>query len=356
MVNDSKIINMKKINNKLRLIVFLSIIIVILLVVYVIIDHKNRQTTIQKNSVDKIDLNKSEEVVLNYNYVGEFPNLEKTALAYEIIKREIDVDEIKNLINNFGFQEKDIFQGKYSYYASDMDKSVNYDAKSNFFQYLSYEEPIKTILEENELISRSKEFLEKNNLIDEKFKLSDPEIKYVSSDGYNLIMVDHLVEAKYLQIRYNLLLNESPVISSERKNEPIEVLVNLDGTIKKASAMILFGSEFKKLGQAQLTQIHDALDAINDGMGVISEVIDPNSSYSSLTEEDFIKSIPGLGQIDIGKNVLFNNIEIIYVWDNNTNSIQPFYRFSGMLNHAYSEDISIKVLIQALPEYLYKQD
>jgi hypothetical protein len=323
----------------------------------VYISWRNKETTIKSNSLDKIGIEENEDIDFDYYFNGDLDNLPQVVNVYEMNNVKLEDIEIKKLIGQFGFEDSEVKLGRYNYIASNDNITVTFDTRSNYLQYGNKVEPSKSSrLDQNELLDIAKKFLAKNNLISNEFNLVEVEVSMLSTDGYNYKQVENYNEAKFLEIRFGLALNGIEIINRERKSNIVDIVMNLDGSVNKATVFYLRqGALISEVGQAKLNDPKRALKEIKEGRGIISEVKDPTQSYTNLEEEDFEKNVSGLGKIDIGKNVFFKEAAVVYVWDNETNFIQPYYQFSGTVATVRTDNVAVKILIEALPEYLYKE-
>jgi len=198
------------------------------------------------------------------------------------------------------------------------------------------------VIEQGQYLDKAKQFLESKNLLSDVWSLDNGNIQPVTTDPQGIaIPIQNINAAKYVKVNFNYLLSELSIIDKLHRDYPVQLLLNLDGSVRKLTAL-LPPSGIKSVGTANTTTPQQALEAINNGQGTFSRLNNPEVAYTEIKQGDM-------------SNATFNTVELVYVYDYDTGSIQPFYRFQG---YGYTKDgtkIEVGVIITALPQDLYQK-
>lgn len=347
-------------NNIIKLIIILIVIIIILGGFYIYLSYINRANTIREDSLNKIKIEEvPTEVDFSYYFKdGKLPNLSQIIPVYRLNNWQgLTDDIIKNIASNLGFSLESLKKFGTNYLFREENRTILFEEKTGLVEYnFEVDSNLGSKLTEEELLENANSFISKSGLLPSSLILKQSKLIYYQEVGLNLLETNNKSESKFLGLYFDYYFNSYPVIDSVDKNHGIFILVNWDGTIKKMSASYLGNAEIKEVGTSKLIQLNKSLEAISQGQGIISLINDPNNIYTNVNEDNFIQNIPELGSIEIDKNIIFDNAEIVYIWNREKGEVQPYYRFKGTLDTAESNGLIVEVIIQALPDKLYKQE
>ena len=169
-------------------------------------------------------------------------------------------------------------------------------------EYRNSKSPLPSQLLLSQLEQTATEYIEKMNFIKAPLSPSKPQIQPMAIDFQGVTFpVGDISHAELVEFRYQLLLDNLPIIPKDRQQTALILLLNLDGSIKKATILIL-SDQIKTLGSATISDPEDALDALNAGLGRIALLSDPTQAYTEIKSD-------GLEQADL------TSLELIYLYD-----------------------------------------
>jgi hypothetical protein len=334
-----------KIILKNPLFIFLFIFAFILIGVGIFLNFSDSQKSIKPQTLPKATFApQAIDLKLRYSYVGQLPIFENQFLIYQLLPENNLENQIEKVASQFGFsQSPQILKGVdfTSYVFNKDDESLTINSKPFSIEYNNYLQSSSDKLNRQVLENAAQIFIQ-NIVLGDNFSYGAPYIQLMTTDFQGILMPTNSPEnAQFAQISYNYLIDEIPVIDKGRQDYPIQILLNLDGSIKKAT-ITLPPQNLEKIGQAKLTDPQEALNAINAGQGIISHLNNPQQAYTRVE--------PG----DISRANL-NSLEVIYLYDYDNLTLQPYYRFSGSGRTNDGDLIEIAVLITALPQEVYKK-
>ncbi len=300
-----------------------------------------------KGSLSQINLPPTvAQFKLKYKYIGELPKLKDRTTVYSVSESPVlNSDIANNLAQPFGLLTKEPqvlrdIKGDVYLYQSEQESLFIYP-KPLRLEYRNSKSPLPSQLLLSQLEQTATEYIEKMNFIKAPLSPSKPQIQPMAIDFQGVTFpVGDISHAELVEFRYQLLLDNLPIIPKDRQQTALILLLNLDGSIKKATILIL-SDQIKTLGSATISDPEDALDALNAGLGRIALLSDPTQAYTEIKSD-------GLEQADL------TSLELIYLYDYDQLVLQPYYRFSGTAKTKEDNLISIEVLITALPQEVYK--
>ncbi|NMC35882.1 hypothetical protein GYA49_02440 [Candidatus Beckwithbacteria bacterium] len=333
---------------KKKYIFILIIALVIIVIVGIILAWQKQTNQIAVNTLPKPSVKPTTtQLNLTYQYVGELPTFNKQITIYSTGKDEaFSSQEIQEYGQKFGFtnsskQLQDISGIVYSFKQNDLSLSIFSNPPS--LSYRNFTSPGSNKLSQKDLVAKAQEFLDTAQIIGKQVMLSTPYLQPIagSQTGEGLLKTT-MDQASYVEINYNLVLDKLPIIPKDRQSYPITLLLNLDGSIRKAS-LTIFTKELSSLGKVTPAEPAAALQAINAGGGLLSKFSNPNQAYTEI-DSNMIST------------ATLRSLELVYLYDYDTNTLQPYYRFSGTANTTSAELIEIEVLITALPQEVFQQE
>lgn len=332
-------------NPIVKLLLFLTLVVAVL-TIYLFV--KNLSSGIKKQSLIKpqVESQTVNPINLKYSFIGTLPQLASNDAVYQ--------NQATQLTQNLADQISQKLDFKVSVKIYDDVLGKLYSYSQNNQSLLIYPNPILIAYSNSNPASKEKlnktQLIEKANAVLNNFKdyfnqnltLSPAYIQLMMTDFQGaFIKTDDPNEATHAQISFNYLLNQKPIVDTTYQNYPIKIILNLDGSINKFD-MLLPPQNLTKLGQVELTNPSQALEAINSGQGTISYLNNPNQAYTNLYDGDI-------------EQASLNSLEIVYLYDPSQHSLQPFYRFSGTAKDKNNEIIDVAVIITALPQDLFKK-
>jgi hypothetical protein len=113
----------------------------------------------------------------------------------------------------------------------------------------------------------------------------------------------------------------------------------LNGELNRA---IIHGypTQLDALGTAKLANSLSAYEALKKNAGTIAMIYDPNKYETELQPGEL-------------KQVRLVGLELVYLFDDETRTLQPFYSFTGYATNKKQERHEVTVLISALEEELF---
>ena len=283
---------------------------------------------------------------LTYQYVGELPQLAKNVPVYQIADSFFTAEKAVQLASDFGFkQTPEILDdnGNKIYFFSQDNLSLTISTNPTRVEYGNYQEPSGTILPQQEVTSLVNSFIQKANIFGKSqigYKLSYTRPLQVTPSSEKMIETDY-EKANYLELTYNLLLNTYPVIPKDLQTDAIAILANKDGSIRKATITIV-SQQVSIIGNATLAEPEAALQAMNAGGGIIATFNNPKQTYTQIDARTI-------------SSAQLRSLELVYLYDYDLKTLQPYYRFSGSAVTSNKDQINLSVLITALPQDLYKK-
>jgi hypothetical protein len=343
-MNNLKLILQKPIV-KLLLLLFIFCLILFFMVLGQYLKEKDRE--IKQESLPKSNLPPTvDRLQLRYEYIGALPNLLTKASVYHIKEEQILTKERAQEIGlRLGFKAvmrsvNDILGTTYIF--NEGDRSLVIYPDPILLEYYDFSKVSDNRLKEEKLKERAQNFIKPIfSNYGKTLELGNSYIEYKKNDFQGVaINAPTIEEAEFAEISYSLNLNGLPVISKDRQNVPIKILLNLDGSVRKATAT-LFSEQLKDIGIAELTLPSQAFSAINNGMGTISTLNDPKEGYTDIKASEISES-------------KLRSLELIYIYDEDAKLVSPFYRFSGTAKASEDKLLEIEILITALPETVFK--
>jgi len=287
------------------------------------------------------------DIKFKYSFSGQMPQLASKQTIYQTSNTSSSLSEqiISQYGIEFGFDSQSKFvQGVDNsvYLFKGENTSLSISTNPASLRYGNYIQTPNNRISLDKYLSKARDFLENKQLVSKVWSLDNGYVQPVSIDPQGIaIPISDFNKAKYIELKFNYLLDKLSLIDKLHRDYPVQILLNLDGTVRKAT-ILLPPSNIESLGSADTTLPQQALEAINNGQGTFSRLNNPEVAYTEIKQGDM-------------SNATFNTVELVYVYDYDTGSIQPFYRFQG---YGYTKDgdkIEVGVIITALPQELYQK-
>ena len=335
--------NHKLYKNPLVIILLILIIFIGLTTLFLFIKQSKQE--IPQQSLPKPSLPPSaQQVRLQYAYAGTLPTFKDPVIIYNTNSQlALTPEKAQTMAGQFGFSQspqvlKDISGDVYLFSTNGEELFIYPKPLRLEYRHTSNANTQKAT--QKELMDAGSVFLNQHLQID-PYSLGKAYLEYLKAAGNGMVAAQTLEEADYVQISYNLSLNNYPVVSKDRKDAPIILLLNADSSITKATITLL-PQDLQSIGNAILASPDQALTAINAGQGTISLLNNPDEVY---TEVD-------------PRTVSFatlTSLELVYVYDFDSLTLQPYYRFFGNAKTTLGETLDVEILITALPQEVYKK-
>lgn len=334
---------------KTILIIILSFLVVGVIGLNVYLTWQKQANQIPPRSIAPVQFAlPSQQAKLKYQYYGELPQLNNTVELFKLNNNFVlNQDRAVIYAQAFGFNanpETWSNSGRTSYFFQNGSQSLLIIDNPLKIEFTDFSEriisPAQTLSLE-QLTPLATSFIQKPNLFNQSLSLDVTNAQPVKELGGSAIPVNSINLAKYVLIDFNLQLNSVPILSKVNQIAPIQTLVNLDGSVRKAT-ITLIPDQLESIGTAELTKPEEALAALNTGQGLISKLHNPNEAYTVLQ--------PG----EISAATL-SSLELVYIYDHDIQQLQPYYRFSGNAQTTRGEMIEVEVLITALPQEVFKK-
>lgn len=333
--------------NKKNLIIFLIIIIIVIagLEAYVLL-QKTSQTlppgSIPQPSIPPVVT----QPKIKYTYQNDLPKLQESLEVFSVAKAiELNETKASELANGFGFNQTpqilDDVSGKVYSFQKDQQSLIIYP-KPIRLDYYNGQKPTSKRLNKDQLKSSANNFVGNLKFIGKSFTMSESYFRSVKTEsGQEGFLDAPLNEAKFIDIRYNLKIRNVSIISKDRQSYPVQLLLNPDGSIQ-STTITLIPDQISSLGSTRLAKPVEALNAINNGMGIVSYLDNSKESYAPADPNS-------ISQANL------TSVELVYLYDYDNATLQPYYRFSGTSQTTSGENLNIEVLITALPQDVYKK-
>jgi len=308
----------------------------------------NLSREIQPQSLPKPTFDANPSISLKFLYNGQLPQLEGNHSVYKSSdpNQSISESSIASYGLSLGFEQT----FKYlpgaesdSYVFNKPSEGLIVSTNPNTIEYGNYNESQNSIkLKQDEYIPKVLNFLKISQLLSDNWSLDKGYVQLMITDGQGItIPTQNPTEAKYVEVKFNYLIDNKPMIDKQYRGYPIKILMNLDGSIKKAT-ILLPPSNIQEVGRSASTTPQQALQAINAGQGTFTSLNNPEVAYTEIRQGDM-------------ESATFNSVELVYVYDYDTGSIQPFYRFQGYGYTTNGDKIEVGVIITALPQDVYQK-
>ncbi len=328
--------------------IILSAILIIIIIMSVVSLLLTKGQKLKTASIPKPNLPVTylQPLRLQYTYSGQLPQLDSKLYVYTSSNsNEFTEERIKSIGANFDFPSvPDIDKGieiSTAIFTKDKeDMLISFPPLS--LEYSNYFEmkEAKKLTKPDEYLMQAKKFISDRGITFTNLSLDKGYIQAVTTDRQGItIPVPNLNQATFVSVELNYLLDGKPLIDKQRREAPIKILLYLDGRIRKATIMYPL-SNISSIGQTDLTLPSQALDAINNGQGIFSRLNNPHVAYTEIKPGELT-------------NATFNSLDLVYIYDYDTGSIQPFYRFQGYGYTKNGDKIEVGVIITALPQDLY---
>ncbi|MGI5827683.1 MAG: hypothetical protein ACOX6V_01525 [Patescibacteria group bacterium] len=332
---------------KVSLISGLILAAVAIALISVVLSVAKKRQAIPPQTLPQTSLPPTEQQFsLKYSYLGELPTLQRSAPVYTFEGEQmLNQERALELAAPWGYSgEPQSFPDTSGtvFVFTDTNTSLTIYSSPAHLEYIDFtEKPLAAMLSEEELLNTASLFLSQRLSHSRLFALSKPYITYKTSDGFNMFDTSSLEQADYVELRYTYTLESLPVISKETQDHPIVLLLNVDGSVRKAS-ITLFTENLTPLGTTQLTKPQEALNAVNSGLGTISTLHDPEVAYTQVQPQSITQAA-------------FHSLELIYIYDADNRQILPYYRFSGIATTIDERRLEIEVLLTALPQEVFQK-
>ena len=330
-------------NKTIKIIFFALILVVFILGITVyVLKQKPKVSNIPQPSIKPT----IDQIKLQYQFQGQLPTLADHVNVYKLQNVQLfDGEKSKTVAKQVGFSSeitvlKDVNGDFYAF--TDSAKQLYIFPNPPEIRYRNFNESTQTQLTQLELIAKAESFVSQFNSLTSPFVITKPYLQYKTSEVegtyYN---TQNSNQAKYAQVDFDLTIDTIPIIPKSHQSNAISLLLNLDGSVRKASISLIKGLP-QNMGQTELTPVQIALQAINAGGGLISKFDNPTQAYTQIDATTV-------------SSATLRSLELIYLYDFDTNTLQPYYRFSGTANTTSIELIEIEVLITALPQEVFQQ-
>jgi hypothetical protein len=280
---------------------------------------------------------------LTYTFTGNLPKLATTKPVFTTSPQPNSLEQTAaNIAAQLNFsgspQINDTPYGT-SYLYVYNDQSVSIKESPFLISYDNNAQQLQNTLDEQTLITNANQFIQPliSSSINIQLISQTPMQKRVN----NIHQAPSFEQADYLALSYAFKLNNTPIISKNHQTYPIDILMNLDGTVRKTT-ITMIPDQLEEIGTATLSTPAEALEAINNGQGIISTLNDPTVPYTVLEP----------GEI---RTATLSSVEVVYLYDHDINQLQPYYRFAGTAESSLKRTIEIEVLITALPQEVFQQ-
>ncbi len=330
---------------KILLIILIVLIIVVGFLNLYVVYRQNRQS-IPSQSLPQPSLPPvATQVKLQYTFSGDLSQVLQTAPVYTVTNTPTVTGQWGDEIaREFGFTSSgeilEDIRGKVYFYKQSP-QSLTIFPQPFRIEFTDATKITPTRLSQDQLIAVAESFLQNIPFLNTTFELTlssfQPIQSIGSQEGYT---TTSLSESEYIDIRYDVTLNEIPVLAKDRQNSPIQFLMTPDGTIRKAT-ITLIPDQVNKVGDAQLTQPQVALEALNTTAGTVAKISNPQQAYTRITPNSI-------------SSATLATAEVILLYDYDTATLQPHYRFTGTAVTTTRETLDIEVLITALPQEVFK--
>jgi len=343
-------LNIKEVITK-PIFIILASLTIILFIISIILQIVAANKTIKPQTLPRPSLKTDiiQPISLQYRYSGQLPQL-TTKLSVFSVPQNTDQFQkpfLTELGKNFNFtQSPALDQGiEFStaiFTKPNADLVISYPPLIiEYGNYQSTQRP-KNLIDSEQFINLAKSFLAAKNILTNTVTLDNGYVQLLQTDqqGIGLPVSDPNL-ADYVSVNFNYLLDGKPLIDIRRRDYPVKLVFNLDSSIRKAT-IIYPPTLIDIVGTADITTPDQALQAINNGQGNFSKLNNPTVAYTELNQNDM-------------STATFNSVELVYVYDYDSSSIQPFYRFQGYGYTQDGEKIEVGVIITALPQDLYQK-
>jgi hypothetical protein len=337
-------INIHSINKK-KLILSLAAGTTILFILNLVIFLRDKTSEIKPQTLPETSFPSIHQPNnVRFSYAGDIPKLQTSASVYEVTDKIIATREIaeeyaeKFNLSNLN-QTIEGISGNLYIFTGEITRLYVYSEPLKLV-YDDFNESTANRVSEEEFIDKAVLFLNRYLELTSPLSLGNPYLTFLTTTetGESYIRANSLHEAKNIQVDYNFILDGLPLIDKNLQSSPALILFNPDGTIKKATITI-FPNQLVKVGTASLTNPREALGAINAGEGVISKFYNPDVGYSEIESRKIINST-------------FHSLELVYVYDYDSDQVHPFYRFIGIAEVG-GETLEVEALITALSQEVF---
>ncbi len=339
---------MIKINTKITIIIILIVSIFILIIINYN-KHNTRKNIPVTQNIPKSDLNNYANTQFNtkVNFIGDTTHLPSKIKVYKTkIDTQFTKENINNFIKNLGFDINNLITSygnngtSYIYNKDNIiiffypnPRHIDYLNQSTISQNHTIE-AISTY--KNKIYQFLQAYIKDNNYQEISFNFinlsNSQEIYSLQTD------FDH---ANAILAEFTYLIDDIPIFSKKTLSPLIRIYQNIDTSIRKAEIQpkpdqIIIDSI------ANLESIDNTLIKINKGQARIIQI-------QTISNPELEFSLSSLTKVTL------NQVDLIYLYDYELQMLQPFYRFNGIAKTNLGEDIQIKVLINALPDEVFKQ-
>jgi len=343
-------LNIKKVITK-PIFIILASLAIILFILSIILQILAANKTIKPQTLPRPSLKTDiiQPISLQYRYSGQLPQLTTKFSVYSVPQNtdQFQAPMIAEIGRNFNFTQSPALDQGIEFSTAIFTKP-NVDLIISFppltIEYGNYQpaQRPKNLIDSEQFVNLAKSFLTAKNILSNAVTLDNGYVQLLQTDqqGIGLPVSDPNL-ADYVSVNFNYLLESKPLVDKRRRDYPVKLVFNLDSSIRKAT-VIYPPTQIDTIGTADITTPDQALQAINNGLGTFSKLNDPSIAYTELNQNDM-------------NTATFNSVELVYVYDYESSSIQPFYRFQG---YGYTQDgakIEVGVIITALPQDLYQE-